>query len=656
MKMWLTFLYPLIGLAGGILLFEEFHLHFLLSFIFIGFALLIWLYIHKQSEDPFKSMVLNSYHYFWIIPLFIGIGVLDAKFNESNFHIKESDEGNILTVIGTVYDSQSSVTGDKLLIKIDSVATDNGSFSVNNARMIVYTDGVTATKGDIVKFCSKIFSFQNSDDWNPDYAKRMKRNGIDFYARVRENNIKVIGQSDEFRYKISDLRDKCIILLDKSSLSKNSGNFLISILLGDKTFLQPEIKETITQAGIAHILALSGMHVAIIFSLTLFLLFPLALSGHSRVRKVVAIVIIWCYVLFTGCWLSTVRAALMISFVVWAFLLERKHSPINSLFAAAFFILLFDPLALWDTGFQLSFICVASIILFVEKFNPIQRHQHPKTYNIVNLCLISLIVTLATSTLTLYYFGSIPLLFLPSNLILVPLLPLFVGAGIFYLILLIIGVDFTLLSKLIDSFYNVFIDSALVFSARGESQFSLPINETSVFLWLLAFIFLAVGLYASRRKLIYKSVAVSFFCLSILSIVLYQEQDQKSLTFHHSFTAMNVTLKNSRENNRFIFPRQSFSRNENEEYVIIAVDCPLKEEFIDKITYQDDNRKKFLLIGPDADDDQMAYLIANGNYHKVILHATIGNRHKENLLGLINETLYHKIHSLRDEGSIEIHL
>lgn len=586
----------------------------------------------------------------------MGVGILDATINDSSFQLNKTEEGKAFNIIGTIYNSHTGTHGDKIYIEIDTVSRGNQKYAVRNSRMVLYTDGVTVTNGEKVRFISKLYSFKNSKEWNEAYARRMQRSGIDFYSRIKGHQFSVVGKSKSLRFLISEFKENCIILIDKSSLSKNTGNFLISILLGEKAVLHPEVKETITQSGMAHVLALSGMHVAIIFSISMIFLFPLAFAGYARTRKLAAIFIIWIYVLLTGCAFSTVRAALMITFVVWAFILERKNSPINSLFAAAFFILLFDPLSLWDIGFQMSFLCVASIILFVEKFNPVKRNQHPRIYNLINICLISLVVTLATFTVTLYYFGNIPVLFLPANIILVPLLPIFVGLGILYIVLLISGIDFNFLAKIINWLYNMFVDSAFILSGKGQSQLSLTINEATVFLWLMAVLFLALGIYAARRKNLYKAISATLFCLSIATIMVFAGQDQKSIVFNHSFTSINITVKTSRENKSLTFPRQSFARSQNTDFTITSVDCPLKKEFLAEVTRNNDNRKKYLIIGPNASHQQIADLIESGNYNTIILHANIGARQKENLLGLVDEKHHYKIHSLREDGSLEIYL
>ena len=165
--------------------------------------------------------------------------------------------------------------------------------------------------------------------------------------------------------RASKMRDRIEILIEKSMLDRAVSEFIISILLGDKSFLSNDVRDSFNNSGVAHILALSGMHVAIIMGIILLLLFPLQLMGMRKLRYVIALALIWAYAFMTGLAPSTVRACVMTSFMVLALLTQRRNKAVNSLLASAFIIILVDPASVYDIGLQLSF-CVLHAYLLLR--------------------------------------------------------------------------------------------------------------------------------------------------------------------------------------------------------------------------------------------------------------------------------------------------
>ena len=214
--------------------------------------------------------------------------------------------------------------------------------------------------------------------------------------------------------RASKMRDRIEILIEKSMLDRAVSEFIISILLGDKSFLSNDVRDSFNNSGVAHILALSGMHVAIIMGIILLLLFPLQLMGMRKLRYVIALALIWAYAFMTGLAPSTVRACVMTSFMVLALLTQRRNKAVNSLLASAFIIILVDPASVYDIGLQLSFLCVACILAFAGPLNTVSERYHPKWHAVTSSILVSLIATLGTWVLVSYYFKRVPCFFCPQ--------------------------------------------------------------------------------------------------------------------------------------------------------------------------------------------------------------------------------------------------
>lgn len=655
----LKFLYPLIGLVLGIFLSSECINPIHLAIVSSGLALGIWAVLTFLSKNPLRSIRIKSFHSLWILFLFMAIGAFDFYFR--SYPMVNSDINNRKCFVsGIIEDVKYLSDGDRFNVQILSISDSTGlNIPCRNVNMLLKTDGYVGSKGDIISFkCvpKAIQSFSKSSD----YSKRLIHKGIRYFSNVKFENISKTGESNSLLFRFNRLREDLIILIEKSSINRETGDFLISIILGDKSFLSNDTRQLINSAGMAHVLALSGMHVAIILSIILCLLFPLSFFGFNKTRKILAISLIWLYVLFTGGAPSTVRAAIMATFVMTAFILERKNSALNALLAAALFILFFNPLALWDVGLQLSCLCVAAIILFVSKLNPVDHHLHPLSYKITSTILITLITTLSTWVLIAYYFGKIPLLFLPSNLLLLPLLPFFVALGMVYIITLAFGYDIVFIGDLLSKFHRAFIHSADILSLSGGSAFDLNISLFTVIAWLAGILIFAIAVY-SNKKIVRKisiSVASLFLFFSIIYSFFLKDDDLsvQSVKFAHNFSKIEVIHSISSKTHKIELPRRNISHASSGDIKILSIDMKINPDSIQKIKQQDFKTNNFLFVSSGADFCQIAELINENDFQGIILHAGVGPKKKTELLRLINEDKFDKIYSLRETGSLEFFL
>ncbi len=199
-----------------------------------------------------------------------------------------------------------------------------------------------------------------------------------------------------------------------------------ALTLGDKSMLTPSLRDTYSQSGASHVLALSGLHLGIIYTLLLLLLWRSNrfLLWQLFVRFVVLLTI-WGYVLLVGMPLSAVRSALMISVCSVVMLSRRSHLPLNSLAIAATVVLLVSPMSIFDVGFQMSFAAVASIILFPPTLYALFPSRLLESSSLlrwaVGILVVSVAAQMGTAPLAAYYFGRFSSLFFITNFIAVPI-------------------------------------------------------------------------------------------------------------------------------------------------------------------------------------------------------------------------------------------
>ena len=192
-----------------------------------------------------------------------------------------------------------------------------------------------------------------------------------------------------------------------------------------------EVKQAYATAGAMHVLAVSGLHVGIIFLILNTLLSIFDTSKKGRVVKAIILLIgLWSYALITGLSPSVLRAATMFSFVIMGTVLNRKSSIYNTLAASAFFLLLINPKLLFEVGFQLSYIAVIGIV-YLQPL--IYKRIYTRWWlldKIWAITAVSIAAQIATLPLILYYFNQFPVYFMLSNLIVIPSAVVILSLGI----------------------------------------------------------------------------------------------------------------------------------------------------------------------------------------------------------------------------------
>ncbi len=186
-----------------------------------------------------------------------------------------------------------------------------------------------------------------------------------------------------------------------------------------------------------HILAVSGMHVGIIYILLNTILI-FSKNKYGKVIKVIIIVIsLWLYAFITGLTPSVCRAALMFSFIAIGSIYSKQNNTYNSIFSSAFILLIINPFNFFSIGFQLSYVAVLGIVALqpiIYKSIYVKNYILDKTWSLFS---VTLAAQIATTPLTLYYFHNFSTYFWLSNLIIVPMIPI-----ITYLAILILIVPF----------------------------------------------------------------------------------------------------------------------------------------------------------------------------------------------------------------------
>ena len=303
----------------------------------------------------------------------------------------------------------------------------------------------------------------------------------------------------------------------------SEGAFLKGLVTGDRGDFTKEMKEYFVNAGVMHLIAVSGLNVAyIILSITLVLsLFRISLIP----RTIITIFILILYCMFTGSPASIVRASVMAILALISFIIQRKINFYNIIGISALIILIYDSKQLFDAGFILSFGAVLSMIFFYERFDNIfldkledWKHDYRKYfYYIIVLFFTSLSAQIGTLPITALYFGRISIISLFSNILAVPFSNLSLAIGFFQII---VATFSSYLSGIIAETNFVLLWIQLVFiKFCGSINFAyFEFYKFSLINTIFYFLILIYITYSNIKNLHFR---ISISIIAVLAIIFF---------------------------------------------------------------------------------------------------------------------------------------
>lgn len=288
---------------------------------------------------------------------------------------------------------------------------------VEKVVLMTENDGLTILKNDRIVFCTQLNEIsirENPGEFNA--KKYWISKGIRYNGFCSKDNFQLIDHLPLpwFEQILVNSRNYSTQVLDKWVGSKDAP-LIKAILLGDKSDLDVDTKRTFMNTGAMHMLAVSGMHVGLIVVLLLWIFKRLFFYRGRTLAMICMIVLLWFYAFLTGFSASVVRAVTMFTVLIVAQLLQRGYQPINSLSVAGFFILLVDPLAIFDIGFQLSFLAMLGIFTVYPLLENVVQFKNYILNQAWQGTAIGLASQVFTVPISIYYFNQFPNYFLLTN-------------------------------------------------------------------------------------------------------------------------------------------------------------------------------------------------------------------------------------------------
>ncbi|MEM9328266.1 MAG: ComEC/Rec2 family competence protein [Bacteroidota bacterium] len=358
------------------------------------------------------------------------------------------------------YTKQSNVTAFQGQVLEEPKETTRGWRFIAEVQQVVSHDSLVQTTGKAVVFLRKgevlppsqndIFYAQGvpasfRPPGNPgqfDYGRYMARQHVYGQAFVEGQEFAVIGRDSTLSISSVSSRLRNAVLEDLSSYFINDEVTQIAsaLLLGIKEDLSDDLRSAYATAGATHVLAVSGLHVGIVFLLLGRLLRRLKELPLGKPLFVIIVVLcIWLYAIMTGMSPSVFRAATMFTILTLGEASGNNRNIFNTLGVAAFVLLLYRPGYLFDLGFQFSYLAVLGIVYLFPRLNSLILVTHPILSEAWKVTCVSVAAQIAVAPLSIYYFHQFPTYFLFTNLI----------VALFAFLILLLGLPMIVLGSVI---------------------------------------------------------------------------------------------------------------------------------------------------------------------------------------------------------------
>lgn len=441
--------------------------------------------VHVQVAHPFWSLAVfislflmlaaytfglsKSFRFAWLFGLFtnttfFSLAVFLVNWNtplHNADHYSKLSRGSVDVIVAEI-DSPPIEKAKTIQIKLnvrclsDGVKLNEASGSILAYVKKTEFDG-GLKYGDVIAFRNEakpILGPKNPDQF--DFRHYMSMQGIYESIYLDQKNSVVLDRDQGFflYHWADELRLKFLKVLTQNGIKEDQFAVASALLIGQRNYLDAETIEDYSNAGAMHVLAVSGLHVGILY---LILNFLLNFFGKSRRARgftcVVLLSALWLYAMITGFSPSVLRATIMFSFVILANAINRNGNIYNTIAASAFLLLIVDPYLLFHVGFQLSYLAVLGIIYFQPKIYGLISVKYKLLDYVWKITAVSIAAQLTTFPICIYYFHQFPAYFLLSNLIVIPF------AGIIF----VLGVALLLsaFSSLISGWVGALLDQVI---------------------------------------------------------------------------------------------------------------------------------------------------------------------------------------------------
>lgn len=536
------FLRLLLPLIAGILL--EFYFEFKLNQIIAGGVAIAVAFVFFNllpEVRRFKFSVLRGI----IISLFMvtfGLFITWQKDvrHKNNWYGNNYNDSSflILTINEPPVEKAKSY---KALASVESIINNDSQRTVKGAVLIYFAKDSSSKKikyGDRIIIGKELQNIKNSG--NPatfNYAQYLAFQQIYHQCYLKKPDWILLkgNNATTFRSALFNTRDYVVKTIDKYITGDNESALAKALLVGYRIDLDKDLVQAYSNAGVVHLIAISGLHLALIYGLLLWITLKIPYLKKTKVTRLALILFcLWFFSFLTGAPPSVMRAAVMFSFISVGAIFNKNSSIYNSLCVSAFVLLCFDPFIFWDVGFQLSYLAVLGIVVSHQHIYQWFYFKNKVLDYTWEMASISISAQLFTIPVCFYYFHQLPLLFLIANLIAIPLATVALWGCIALIFVSPVAVLAVYVGKLITVFLWLMNHSVLLIN---ELPFVLW-DEVSISVWdtiLLYIIFISFIYWLIKKNVAALKIGIvgAFVFTGAISFNKWKYYQQKKMIVYN---------------------------------------------------------------------------------------------------------------------------
>lgn len=370
-----------------------------------------------------------------------------------------------------------------------------------------------------------------------DYSKYMQSLGVYGQLRISKYRIlKTLKGTATLKGKAERLRIKILKKLQQTKLKTNERAIIQALILGEKKDIDKQLYNEYAAAGAVHILAVSGLHVGILFLILSFLLKPIRRFKYGIViHSILIVLLLWGFALISGLSPSVTRSVTMFSFFALATIFNRQSNAINTLFLSFLTLLVINPLWLFQVGFQLSYLAVFFIVWLQPLFYRIGYSKYYLVRKIWGIITVTITAQIGVLPLSLYYFHQFPGLFLLTNVVVLPFLTVLMCGGLLSVFLATLDI----LPDWLALFYNYLVEGLNNFIHWVATQDEFLFREIHfsalkvLGIYLLLFTIILFLKKMNYKRLVFSLMVISIF-ISISIFDSYQVSSNQLIVFQKS--------------------------------------------------------------------------------------------------------------------------
>ncbi len=341
-----------------------------------------------------------------------------------------------------------------------------------------------------------------------------------------------------FVSKANQLRAQSTQIITSYITDEAARGVMLALVLGVKDDLQDEVIQAFSATGAMHVLAVSGLHVGIIYALVFFVLKKLGLSKRKYRwwLAILSLITLWSYALLTGLSPSVLRAVTMFSFIAIGQALSRKTNIYNTLAASAMALLIYNPYLIMSVGFQLSYLAVFGIVYIQPKLYERFEFRHWLWDKVWAITCVSIAAQLATAPLSILYFHQFPSYFLLSNLFIIPSAFIALSSGLVLLGVSAVPAVAVAFGWLVNQFI-VSLNMVVFWLSELPGSTVNGIYVSILDTWLIYGLLCCLVLFFVKKKFVYAKCALGLTLAFAISQVWHFSQ----FTRTSEFSVMNVS-------------------------------------------------------------------------------------------------------------------